>query len=346
MLSGHHRPLVATTRADLARALDGHDRADRPSGPDQPDGLVPPVGDQAAGPDQPAGSDHRAGPDQQDAVPARRRAVVMTMGALHAGHLELVREARRLADQVVVTIFVNPLQFGPGEDYDSYPRTLDADVALLASVGVDVVFAPTLEEMYPDGTPIVSVTSGRIGTVLEGASRPGHFDGVLTVVLKLLHLTAPDVAVFGEKDAQQLLAVRRMVHDLDVPVTIHSVPIVRDADGLALSSRNAYLSGDERAGGDAARAGASADAVRAAARQTLAAAPGVDLDYLVLVDPATVDDVPADHTGPALLLVAARVGTTRLIDTMSVDLSVDPAVDPPADEPSTTAQHRTTGGTP
>ena len=341
MLSGHDRPLVATTRAGLARALGGRDETGQPTGTDR-------LGES----------------------PTRRRAVVMTMGALHAGHLELVREARRLADEVVVTIFVNPLQFGPGEDYDSYPRTLDADVALLASVGVDVVFAPPLEEMYPDGTPIVSVTSGRIGTVLEGASRPGHFDGVLTVVLKLLHLTAPDVAVFGEKDAQQLLAVRRMVHDLDVPVTIHGVPIVRDADGLALSSRNAYLSGEERtralalsaalsAGRDAARAGASADAVRTAARQTLAAAPGVNLDYLVLVDPATVDDVPADHTGPALLLVAARVGTTRLIDTMSVDLSLDL----PADERSTTTQrstatqrstttqhrttqHRTTGGTP
>lgn len=329
MLSGHPRPLVTTTRADLAQALA------RPTD-----------------------------------APPRRRAVVMTMGALHAGHLELVREARRLADEVVVTIFVNPLQFGPGEDLDSYPRTLDADVALLTAVGVDVVFAPTLDEMYPDGRPIVSVTAGRIGTVLEGASRPGHFDGVLTVVLKLLHLTAPDVAVFGEKDAQQLLAVRRLVHDLDVPVTIHGVPIVRDDDGLALSSRNAYLSAAERdralvlsaalaAGRDAALGGASAGEVRETARGMLGAAEGVDVDYLVLVDPATVVDVPPDHTGPALLLVAARVGTTRLIDTMPVELAVEssqpratgagtaPGSPTPASpaQPSDT-QHRTTGGTP
>ena len=331
MLSGHARPLVATTRADLARAL---------RRPDQPATTV--------------------GPGQADGPPPRRRAVVMTMGALHAGHLELVREARRLADEVVVTIFVNPLQFGPGEDYDSYPRTLDADVALLASVGVDVVFAPTLEEMYPDGRPIVSVTAGRIGTVLEGASRPGHFDGVLTVVLKLLHLTAPDVAVFGEKDAQQLLAVRRMVHDLDVPVTVHGVPIVRDDDGLALSSRNAYLSADERnralalsaalaAGRDAAAAGATAAAVYAAARQRVDAAEGVDLDYLVLVDPATVDDVPPDHAGPALLLVAARVGTTRLIDTTAVEVAEPTTQHRTEQHPTTqhpTTQHRTTGGTP
>lgn len=315
MLSGHPRPLVTTTRADLAQALA------RPAD-----------------------------------APPRRRAVVMTMGALHAGHLELVREARSLADEVVVTIFVNPLQFGPGEDLDSYPRTLDADVALLTAVGVDVVFAPTLDEMYPDGRPIVSVTAGRIGTVLEGASRPGHFDGVLTVVLKLLHLTSPDVAVFGEKDAQQLLAVRRLVHDLDVPVTIHGVPIVRDDDGLALSSRNAYLSADERAralalsaalaaGRDAALGGASADVVRETARGMLEAAEGVDIDYLVLVDPATVDDVPPDHAGPALLLVAARVGTTRLIDTMSVELAAEPAAGRSTAQ-HRTAQHRTTGGTP
>ena len=330
MLSGHPRPVVTTTRADLAQVLA------RPSD-----------------------------------APPRRRAVVMTMGALHAGHLELVREARRLADEVVVTIFVNPLQFGPGEDLDSYPRTLDADVALLASVGVDVVFAPTLDEMYPDGRPIVSVTAGRIGTVLEGASRPGHFDGVLTVVLKLLHLTAPDVAVFGEKDAQQLLAVRRLVHDLDVPVTIHGVPIVRDDDGLALSSRNAYLSAQERAralalssslaaGRDAALRGAPADEVRETARGMLEAAEGVDVDYLVLVDPATVDDVPPDHTGPALLLVAARVGTTRLIDTMAVELrgavsdgagtgrtgAGRTGADGTDTTAGTTTQHRTTGGTP
>lgn len=178
------------------------------------------------------------------------RAVVMTMGALHAGHLSLVRHARELADQVVVTIFVNPLQFGAGEDLSRYPRDLEGDLALLTGEGLlgagDVVLAPTPDVMYPDGDPLVRVSAGPLGDVLEGAVRPGHFDGVLTVVLKLLHLTRPDVALFGRKDAQQLAAVRRMVRDLDVPVEVVGVPLVRDADGLALSSRNAYLSPDER----------------------------------------------------------------------------------------------------
>nr|WP_069388137.1 pantoate--beta-alanine ligase [Cellulosimicrobium cellulans] len=277
-------------------------------------------------------------------APTARRAVVMTMGALHAGHLELVRRAREEVGpggEVVVTDFVNPLQFGPGEDFERYPRDVAADVALLASAGpdarVDVVFAPSVEEMYPDlaagetGGPIVRVTSGRIGTVLEGASRPGHFDGVLTVVLKLLHLVRPDVAVFGAKDAQQLLAVRRMVADLEVDVEILGVPTVREADGLARSSRNAYLTPEEhdqalalsralRAGAEAADAGARADAVLAAARGILEQAPGVDVDYLVLVDPATVDDLAPGAVGPGLLLVAARVGTTRLIDNTVVEI--------------------------
>ncbi|WP_102510069.1 pantoate--beta-alanine ligase [Sanguibacter massiliensis] len=261
-----------------------------------------------------------------------RRAVVMTMGALHDGHLALVRAAREAVGpggQVVVTDFVNPLQFGPGEDYERYPRDLDADLATLARGGarVDVVFAPSAAEMYPSG-PIVRVSSGTIGTVLEGAIRPGHFDGVLTVVLKLLNLVAPDVAVFGEKDAQQLLAIRRMVLDLELPVEIVGVPIVRQPDGLALSSRNAYLSDEERARAlalsGALRAGAEAgergaDAVRAAATAVLEAA-GVDPDYLTLVDPTTVEDVPASYAGGALLLVAARVGTTRLIDNTAVDV--------------------------
>ena len=261
-----------------------------------------------------------------------RRAVVMTMGALHDGHLALVRAAREAVGpdgQVVVTDFVNPLQFGPGEDYERYPRDLDADLATLARGGarVDVVFAPSAAEMYPSG-PIVRVSSGTIGTVLEGAIRPGHFDGVLTVVLKLLNLVAPDVAVFGEKDAQQLLAIRRMVLDLELPVEIVGVPIVRQPDGLALSSRNAYLSDEERARAlalsGALRAGAAAgergaDAVRAAATAVLESA-GVDPDYLTLVDPTTVEDVPASYAGGALLLVAARVGTTRLIDNTAVDV--------------------------
>jgi pantoate--beta-alanine ligase len=306
-------PRLVTTRADLRAALGGRDDA-----------------------------------RTEGRAPGARRAVVMTMGALHAGHLELVRRAREEvgADgEVVVTDFVNPLQFGPGEDFERYPRDVAADVALLASAGpdarVDVVFAPPVAEMYPDladvaegehgGGPIVRVTSGRIGTVLEGAARPGHFDGVLTVVLKLLHLVRPDVAVFGAKDAQQLLAVRRMVADLDVDVEVLGVPTVRESDGLARSSRNAYLTPEEhehalalsralRAGQDAAASGARADEVLAAARGILERVPGVDVDYLVLVDPATVEDLAPGAAGPGLLLVAARVGTTRLIDNTLVEI--------------------------
>ncbi|MCB7136872.1 pantoate--beta-alanine ligase [Cellulosimicrobium marinum] len=281
------------------------------------------------------------------------RAVVMTMGALHAGHLELVRRARAAVGprgEVVVTDFVNPLQFGPGEDFERYPRDVAGDVALLAAAGedarVDVVFAPSVDEMYPGlraGAPVVRVSSGRFGTALEGAARPGHFDGVLTVVLKLLHLVRPDVAVFGEKDAQQLLAVRRMVADLDVDVEVLGVPTVREADGLARSSRNAYLAPAEReqalalsralrAGADAAAAGAGALEVLAAARGILDGASGVDPDYLVLVDPATVEDLAPGAVGPGLLLVAARVGTTRLIDNTAVTLApaTRAAGEPPA----------------
>ncbi|WP_407320544.1 pantoate--beta-alanine ligase [Isoptericola halotolerans] len=263
-----------------------------------------------------------------------RRAVVMTMGALHEGHLDLVRRAREEAGpggQVLVTIFVNPLQFGAGEDLDSYPRDLERDVALLATAGADVVYAPTPAVVYPDGDPIVRVSAGQIGEVLEGAFRPGHLDGVLTVVLKLLHQTRPDVALFGQKDAQQLLAVRRMVRDLDLDVQIVGVPIRRDDAGLALSSRNAYLSDGERrsalalsralrAGAERAADGAGAAAVRATASGILNEATDVVVDYLALVDPDTVEEVPAEHTGPALLLVAARVGTTRLIDNQAVDV--------------------------
>ncbi|CAM3562494.1 pantoate--beta-alanine ligase [Isoptericola cucumis] len=272
------------------------------------------------------------------AEPTDRRAVVMTMGALHDGHLRLVRRAREEAGptgQVVVTIFVNPLQFGAGEDLDRYPRDLDGDVAKLATAGADLVFAPTPDVVYPDGDPIVRVSAGRIGEVLEGELRPGHLDGVLTVVLKLMHLVRPDVALFGQKDAQQLLAVRRMVADLDLDVEVVGVPTVREADGLAMSSRNAYLSDEERAlalalsralrgGADEAAAGHGAAAVLGAASGILNAAGGVVVDYLALVDPATVDPVPADHRGPALLLVAARVGATRLIDNQAVDVTAAP----------------------
>ncbi|MFJ3667530.1 pantoate--beta-alanine ligase [Streptomyces sp. NPDC090106] len=182
-------------------------------------------------------------------VPDGRRAVVMTMGALHEGHATLIRAARELAGpggEVVVTVFVNPLQFGAGEDLDRYPRTLDADLKIAEQAGADVVFAPSADEVYPGGEPQVRITAGPMGEVLEGASRPGHFDGVLTVVAKLLHLTRPDAALFGQKDAQQLALIRRMVRDLNFGMEIIAVPTVREEDGLALSSRNRYLSPKER----------------------------------------------------------------------------------------------------
>lgn len=259
-----------------------------------------------------------------------RRAVVMTMGALHEGHLSLVRRARELAEQVVVTIFVNPLQFGAGEDLDTYPRDLDGDVRLLAGAGADLVFAPDIATVYP-AQPLVTVHAGPVADVLEGAVRPGHFDGVLTVVLKLMHLTRPDVAIFGQKDAQQLAAIRRMVRDLDVPVEVVAGPIVRDDDGVALSSRNAYLDGEQRAHARAlyravlaaqaaAEQGSGAVAVRRAAEEVLTAEPGVAVDYVALVDANTMTDVGEDHAGPALLALAARVGSTRLIDNTMVVL--------------------------
>ncbi|GAC1443506.1 MAG: pantoate--beta-alanine ligase [Mycobacteriales bacterium] len=237
-----------------------------------------------------------------------RVAVVMTMGALHDGHVELVKRARAEADSVLVTIFLNPLQFAAGDDLERYPRRLDVDLPLCEAAGADVVFTPMPAEIYPT-TPTVRVTAGPIGDVFEGAARPGHFDGVVTVVLKLMHLTRPDVAYFGQKDAQQLACIRRMVLDLDVPVEVVAVPTVRDADGLALSSRNEYLSFEQRRSARVlSRALATRDVV--AGRALVAAEPGVDLDYLERVDPDTFEPTPAG----GLLVVAARVGTTRLID--------------------------------
>lgn len=261
-----------------------------------------------------------------------RRAVVMTMGALHAGHMELVDRARQEADQVVVTIFVNPLQFGPNEDYDAYPRVLDADVALLSEHGADLVFAPAREDMYPGGDPLVRVSAGTMGTVLEGSFRPGHFDGVVTVVNKLLNLIDPDLAFFGQKDAQQLLIIQRMVHDLGHRVEIRPVPIVRQPDGLALSSRNSYLSETDRhtaltlhralnAAQHAAARGATAPEARQAALDVFATAPQIDVDYCVVVDPHTIDNANVTFVGEALVLVAARVGTTRLIDNMRIEVA-------------------------
>ncbi len=259
----------------------------------------------------------------REALSSRDVAVVMTMGALHDGHAQLIRAARQRHDHVVVTIFLNPLQFGPKEDLSRYPRTFDADLEICTTAGVDVIFAPTPDVVYPDGDPGVRVSAGPLGEVLEGASRPGHFDGVLTVVGKLLHLTAARSAYFGQKDAQQLLLIRRMVRDIDFPVDVVSVPTVREADGLAMSSRNMYLTASDRetalclsralrAGGEAAAYGPSA--IRRAAREVLVEEPLALVDYLVLVHPQTLADVPEWYRGEALLAVAARVGTTRLID--------------------------------
>ena len=257
----------------------------------------------------------------------RRVALVPTMGALHAGHRELMRHARRMPGSTVtvVSIFVNPLQFGPNEDLARYPRPLEADLAACREEGVELVFTPGVADMYPAGADTV-VTPGVLGTELEGAVRPGHFPGVLTVVAKLFHIVAPDAAFFGEKDYQQLVLVQKMVRDLDFFLSIVGVPIVREADGLALSSRNVYLSPEERARAlvlsRAVRAGADvaargAEAVLATARAVLAEEPEVAVDYLDLRAP---DLGPAPATGPARLLVAARVGATRLIDNVAVVL--------------------------
>ena len=258
-----------------------------------------------------------------------RVAFVPTMGALHAGHASLVAEARaRVAatDAVVVSIFVNPMQFGANEDLDDYPRSFGADLAVCADQGADVVFAPSVDEVYPGGDPQVTVEPGPLGTILEGSTRPGHYRGVLTVVAKLFGLVRPDLAVFGQKDYQQLVLVRRMVEDLCMGVEIVGGETVRAAEGLALSSRNAYLDDEQlraalslsralRAGSDAGPAGAQR--VMAAANAVLRSAEGIDIDYLALTSP-TLGDAPAH--GEARLLVAARVGTTRLIDNTAVHL--------------------------
>ena len=270
-------------------------------------------------------------------------ALVMTMGGLHAGHEALFRAARERADFVIATIFVNPLQFGPNEDLDRYPRTFEEDLAVCRASGVSLVYAPAPEEVYRGGAPMVRVDPGALGEELEGASRPGFFHGVLTVVLKMFQLIRPVHAFFGEKDYQQLTLVRRMVRDLDLDsdVEIVGVPTVREPDGLALSSRNRYLSADERtsalslsaalrAGATAAAAGRGADGALAAAYRAFGSgATGAKLDYLVLTDP---DLGPAPATGPGRMLVAAVVGGTRLIDNMPVELS-PPSLSPPSLSP-------------
>ena len=281
------------------------------------------------------------------------RAVVMTMGALHEGHLDLLRRAGALVGAggtVVVTIFVNPLQFAPGEDLDAYPRDLEGDVEKLRTVAENelqlsqlVVFAPTPEVIYPSGTPQVTINPGPIATVLEGATRPTHFGGVCQVVLNLMHLTRPTWALFGRKDAQQLAIVRAMVRDLAVPLSIEPVDIRRENDGLAMSSRNAYLTPTQRqqalalsqalkAGITAAENGGDGAAVRQAALAYLANADGVEVDYVAVVGADSFVDLAGAGLGldpqkyqpvagePALLALAAKVGSTRLIDNTLITL--------------------------
>lgn len=279
-------------------------------------------------------------------VDERRRtgasiALVPTLGALHEGHLSLVARASELADVVIVSIFVNPLQFGAGEDFARYPRTLDSDLAALED-RADAVFAPSVTEMYPDASPQTTIAGGPVAELFEGLARPGHFDGMLTVVAKLFNIVQPDVAVFGQKDAQQAFLVRRMVRDLDLPVAIEVAPTVREESGLALSSRNRYLSETEReaalalsqglrlAASVAHRPSATPAEAASIARAEIASRPNVILDYLAIVDPASftrVDDETArgalgeTFRGEALAIVAARVGSTRLIDNQTITFS-------------------------
>lgn len=267
---------------------------------------------------------------------AGRTVLVPTMGALHEGHASLVRRAREEAGpegRVVVSVFVNPLQFGPGEDLDRYPRTLAADLETCAREGADVVFAPSADEVYPGGEPQVSIDPGPLGSVLEGEVRPGHFRGVLTVVAKLFGLVRPDAAVFGEKDYQQLVLIRRMVADLCLGIDVIGAPTQREPDGLAMSSRNAYLDDDQRrraaiisralyAAQD--RAAYGKPAARGAAMKVLEEDQDLELDYLAIraADLSELEDNPDPVDGR--ILVAARFGATRLIDNMALSLGAAP----------------------
>ncbi|HEU4566355.1 MAG TPA: pantoate--beta-alanine ligase [Gemmatimonadaceae bacterium] len=255
-----------------------------------------------------------------------RIAFVPTMGFLHDGHLELVAESRRRADVVVMSIFVNPLQFGPAEDFSRYPRDPEGDSAKARARGVDILFCPTTSEMYP-GRVEVSVVPGALAEEWEGAVRPGHFAGVLTVVAKLFNMVQPDVAVFGQKDLQQATLVRAMVRDLSFPIEVVVAPTVREADGLAMSSRNSYLANGDRSRalalsralqaveGAFDRGERDVEALERAGRSVLAAEPDVRVDYLAIVEPAGLRRVPRAERGSAVI-VAARVGTTRLIDNL------------------------------
>jgi pantoate--beta-alanine ligase len=262
----------------------------------------------------------------------KRVALVPTMGALHEGHLTLVREAAKQADHVIASIFVNPRQFGPNEDLDAYPRRMAADAALLEAEGVALLWAPTVDQMYPDGYATNISVSG-VSEVACGAARPGHFDGVATVVCKLFNQVRPDVALFGEKDWQQLAVIRRMARDLDLTLphvdAIIGVPTVRESSGLAMSSRNQYLSGAERdqaAGLSAAmrkaiaaiEGGADVTASLSVLNADILAAGFLSVDYADLRDAATLEELTAFTGQPARLLVAARIGAARLIDNMGL----------------------------
>ncbi len=258
----------------------------------------------------------------------KRIAFVPTMGALHEGHLSLVRQARDNADFVVVSIFVNPLQFGPAEDFEKYPRDLVADAELLQSVGADLLWAPTVDVIYPNGGKNTK-HAGKIGDLYEGASRPGHFDGMLTVVARLFDLVKPDIAVFGAKDAQQVALIRQMVaHDFE-QISMYEAPTVREESGLAMSSRNRYLTEHQRqvatgliaalrAGEHDAAAGARPSAVLITVNAELAKVPEAKLDYIALVDSESFESIDDDFTGRARLLIAAKVGETRLIDNLEI----------------------------
>ena len=263
----------------------------------------------------------------ESALLARPLGLVPTMGALHEGHMSLVHRARDENATAVVSIFVNPAQFGPGEDFAAYPRDMDADLARLDEAGVDVVFAPSADEMYPDGFDTY-VDVGRIAERLEGAARPGHFRGVATVVCKLLSIVRPDRAYFGDKDAQQGLVIRRLNADLDLGAEIVMCPTVREPDGLALSSRNAYLDAEER--GAAAvlyraltiarsiMGRGSAEAVRSAIFDILSAEPLASVDYVSVADAETLEELDA-FDRPALVSLAVRIGSTRLIDNIVIE---------------------------
>lgn len=264
----------------------------------------------------------------QDALSgAGKISLVPTMGALHGGHVQLLKHALPLGDTLVASIFVNPTQFAPGEDYTTYPRTMDEDLRLCAEAGVSVVFAPTLETMYPHGIDGgVTIDPGPLGTILEGKARPTHFRGVLTVVAKLFGLFEPDFAVFGEKDYQQLTLIRLMAQGLCMDTEVVGCPTVREGDGLAMSSRNRFLDHRQRKQAVAlsraldaglARADDGAEAVLAAARDVIDGAIGIDLDYLVLIDPDLGQPVAGNA---ARLLIAGRVGKPRLLDNTALTL--------------------------